>query len=91
MKIYIHWLNNQGIKLSIGASRTSPISSILCEANRFEHDKKHNMHIHKFAFKILDDFNDNGMLLYENPFLYFMFIFEELIFTHLYNTRKVNN
>lgn len=50
-------IHNQGIGLSIGLFRSSPMSSILCEANIPPLDIRHNMLSHKFAIKRLVDNN----------------------------------
>lgn len=56
-------IHNQGIRLSIGAFKTSPIPSILCEANTPPLEIRRNMLIHKFALKRLAD-KDNTISPY---------------------------
>ncbi|CAI6358679.1 unnamed protein product [Macrosiphum euphorbiae] len=58
-------LFNQGIRLSIGAFKTSPIPSIPCEANTPPLEIRRNMLIHKFALKRLAD-KDNAI----SPYLF---------------------
>jgi len=58
-------IHNQGIRLSIGAFKTSPIPSILCEANTPPLEIRRNLLIHKFALKRLAD-KDNAI----SPYLF---------------------
>ncbi|KAE9521635.1 hypothetical protein AGLY_017931 [Aphis glycines] len=51
-------IHNQGIRLSIGAFKTSPIPSILCEANTPPLEIRRNMLTYKFALKRLADKNN---------------------------------
>jgi len=48
-------IHNQDIRISIGAFKTSPIPSILCEANTPPLDIRHNILTYKFALKRLVD------------------------------------
>ncbi|KAE9522075.1 hypothetical protein AGLY_017519 [Aphis glycines] len=51
-------IHNQGIRLSIGAFKTSPIPNILCEANTPPLEIRRNMLTYKFALKRLADKNN---------------------------------
>jgi hypothetical protein len=51
-------IHSQGIRLSIGAFKTSPVPSILCEANTPPLEIRRNILTHKFALKRLADKNN---------------------------------
>jgi len=74
-------INNQGIRLSIGAFKTSPIPSILCEANTPPLDIRRNMLTHRFVIKRLAD--------KENTISTYLFTYLPCL-THLKNNQPIS-